>query len=95
MGFTTKLKAMFGAQDMTVGKPMDCLIKFSVPLLIGNILQLLYNTVDSLIVSNMLGTNAFSAVGVAGSVMNLFIFVLNGFCTGISVIFFASSITDS
>ena len=59
----------------------------ALPLLIGNILQLLYNTVDSLIVSNMLGTNAFSAVGVAGSVMNLFIFVLNGFCTGISVIF--------
>ena len=59
----------------------------ALPLLIGNILQLLYNTVDSLIVSNMLGTNAFSAVGIAGSVMNLFIFVLNGFCTGISVIF--------
>ena len=59
----------------------------ALPLLIGNILQLLYNTVDSLIIGNMLGTNAFSAVGVAGSVMNLFIFVLNGFCTGISVIF--------
>ena len=63
------------------------LIMLALPLLIGNILQLLYNTVDSMIVSNMLGTNAFSAVGVAGSVMNLFIFVLNGFCTGISVIF--------
>jgi len=63
------------------------LIMLALPLLIGNILQLLYNTVDSLIVSNMLGTNAFSAVGIAGSVMNLFIFVLNGFCTGISVIF--------
>ena len=63
------------------------LIMLALPLLIGNILQLLYNTVDSLIIGNMLGTNAFSAVGVAGSVMNLFIFVLNGFCTGISVIF--------
>lgn len=69
------------------GNTRKQLIMLALPLLIGNILQLLYNTVDSLMIGNMLGTNAFSAVGIAGSVMNLFIFVLNGFCTGISVIF--------
>ena len=62
------------------------LISLSLPLLIGSVLQQMYNTVDSLIISHFLGTEAFSAVGIAGTIMNLFIFVLTGFCTGISVI---------
>jgi len=62
------------------------LITLAAPLMIGNILQQLYNTVDSLIIGRFLGTEAFSAVGIAGTIMNLFIFVLTGFCTGISVI---------
>lgn len=74
-------------KSLLEGNTRRQLILLALPLLIGNILQLLYNTVDSLMIGNMLGTNAFSAVGVAGSVMNLFIFVLNGFCTGVSVIF--------
>lgn len=63
------------------------LVALSLPLLIGNVLQQLYNTVDSLIIGRYMGTEAFSAVGIAGSMMNLFIFVLSGFCTGISIIF--------
>ena len=63
------------------------LIALATPLLLGNILQQMYNTVDSLIISRFMGTEAFSAVGIAGSIMNLFIFVLTGFCTGVSVIF--------
>ena len=63
------------------------LIQLALPLLIGNVLQQLYNTVDSLIIGRFLGTQAFSAVGIAGSIMNLFIFVLTGFCTGISILF--------
>ena len=62
------------------------LIALSLPLLIGSMLQQMYNTVDSLIISRYLGMEAFSAVGIAGTIMNLFIFVLTGFCTGISVI---------
>ena len=62
------------------------LISLSIPLLIGSVFQQMYNTVDSLIISRFLGTEAFSAVGIAGTIMNLFIFVLTGFCTGISVI---------
>lgn len=62
------------------------LIQLALPLLIGNVLQQLYNTVDSLIIGHFLGTQAFSAVGVAGTIMNLFIFVLTGFCTGISIL---------
>ncbi len=63
------------------------LAMLALPLLVGNVLQQLYNTVDSLIIERYLGTEAFSAVGIAGTVMNLFIFVLSGFCTGVSVIF--------
>ena len=62
------------------------LISLAMPLLVGNVLQQLYNTVDSLIIGRYLGTQAFSAVGVAGTIMNLFIFVLTGFCTGISIL---------
>lgn len=63
------------------------LIRLAFPLLIGNVLQQLYNTVDSLMIGKFLGTEAFSAVGIAGTVMNLFIFVLSGFCTGLAVLF--------
>lgn len=63
------------------------LISLSLPLLVGNVLQQLYNTVDSLMIGRFLGTEAFSAVGIAGTIMNLFIFVLSGFCTGISILF--------
>lgn len=63
------------------------LISLATPLLLGNILQQLYNTVDSLMIGKFMGTAAFSAVGIAGTIMNLFIFVLTGFCTGVSVIF--------
>lgn len=63
------------------------LVSLALPLLVGNVLQQLYNTVDSLIIGRYLGTAAFSAVGVAGTIMNLFIFVLTGFCTGVSIIF--------
>ena len=62
------------------------LISLALPLLVGNVLQQMYNTVDSLIIGRFLGSEAFAAVGVAGTIMNLFIFVLTGFCTGISIL---------
>lgn len=63
------------------------LIGLAIPLLLGNMLQQFYNTADSLIVGRFLGTDAFASVGISGSIMNLFIFILNGFCVGLSVIF--------
>ena len=63
------------------------LVSLALPLLLGSLLQQLYNTVDSLMIGEFLGTDAFAAVGIAGTIMNLFIFVLTGFCTGVSVIF--------
>ena len=86
MAFTAKLKSMFGAQDMTSGKIMDCLIKFSVPLLIGNVAQQLYNTVDSIVVGQYIGDTALAAVGTAGPVLNLMLVLLMGISTGASIL---------
>lgn len=73
-------------QTLLSGNIKKQLLFLAIPLLFGNILQQLYNTADSLIVGHFLGTDAFASVGVSGSIMNLFIFILNGFCVGISVI---------
>ena len=62
---------MFGAQDMTQGSPVGNLVKFSVPLLIGNLAQQLYSTVDSIVVGNYVGDGALAAVGASGPILNL------------------------
>ena len=67
---------------LTHGDISRQLIALSVPLLMGNILQQLYNTVDAVIVGRFVGDIAFGAVGVAGSVMNLFLFLISGGCDG-------------
>ena len=72
---------------LTQGSIPQQLIWLTLPLICGNILQQLYNTVDSFIIGRFLGSTAFGAVGVAGTVMNLFIFILSGCCTGIAVLF--------
>lgn len=72
---------------LTQGSIPQQLIWLTLPLICGNILQQLYNTVDAFIIGRFLGGAAFGAVGVAGTVMNLFIFILSGCCTGIAVLF--------
>ena len=57
------------------------------PLIANNILQQLYNTIDSVVISNFTNEESFAAVGIVSSVMNLFLFFLVGACTGISVLF--------
>ncbi len=59
----------------------------AVPLLIGDILQQLYNITDTIIIGRFLGSHAFAAAGISSTVMNLFTFIIAGFCTGISIIF--------
>ena len=67
------------------GDIKKALVSLALPLLAGTLLQQLYNTADVLIVGRFLGVTAFAAVGVAGSVMNLFLFALNGFCAGLAM----------
>ena len=73
--------------DLLHGEPAKPLLLLTVPLLLGNLLQQLYNTIDSLIIGRFLGVEAFASAGVSGTLMNLFIFVLNGFCLGAGIIF--------
>ncbi|MCC0662701.1 MATE family efflux transporter [Clostridioides sp. ZZV15-6597] len=73
--------------NLTEGNIRNELLILMFPLLLGNILQQLYNTIDAIIVGRFVSQTAFAAVGVAGTIMNLFIFVLSGSCTGISIIF--------
>lgn len=56
------------------------------PLLAANVLQQLYNIINSLVVTYYIGDSAFAALGVAESVMNLFIYVITGACMGASVL---------
>ena len=81
-----KLKKFFGAQDMTQGKPLSCLIAFSVPLLIGNLAQQMYNTVDSIIVGRYVGDSALAAVGTSGPILNLLLLLFMGISTGAGIL---------
>lgn len=72
---------------LLTGNIRNQLIRLAVPLLLGNILQQCYHIVDSLMIGRFVGLEAFAAIGVAGTVMNLLIFVMEGFCTGLSVVF--------
>ena len=65
--------------NMTEGNPVSLIIKFSIPMLIGNLFQQLYNLVDSIIVGQFVGPQALAAIGVTGSVTFLFFALCNGF----------------
>ncbi len=81
-----KLKSLFGVQDMTEGSPMRKLATFSVPLLIGNFAQQMYNTVDAIVVGQNLGDNALSAVGTSMPIINLMLVLFMGISTGASIL---------
>lgn len=66
------LMAKSSIQNMTEGNPTTLLLKFSLPMIIGNIFQQLYNMVDSIIVGQFVGSNALAAVGATGSIIFLF-----------------------
>lgn len=80
-----KIAAFFGTQDLTQGSPMRGLIQFSVPLLIGNLAQQLYNTVDSIVVGKYVGDNALAAVGASGPLLNLLLVLFMGIATGATI----------
>lgn len=77
---------MTTAPNLTQGPIRRQLIALSLPLLAGNIMQQLYNTVDAVIVGRVVGDGAFAAAGVAGSVMNLFLFLISGGCSGVGIL---------
>ena len=82
----TKVKRLFQATDMTEGEPWKKIVLFTLPMLIGNIAQQLYNTVDSIVVGRYVGDNALAAVGSAGPIMNLLLVLFIGISMGASIL---------
>ena len=73
-------------KDLTKGKIMPLLVGFTIPLVLGNLFQLTYNAVDSIIVGQFVGKEALAAVGICNPVMTLMILFLNGLCMGASIL---------
>ncbi|MBQ9824996.1 MAG: MATE family efflux transporter [Solobacterium sp.] len=71
---------------MTEGKITPLIIRFAIPLLLGNIFQQLYNMVDSWVVGNYVSNEAFSAVGTVGPIINMLIGFFMGLSSGASVV---------
>ena len=78
-------KKLFQPVDMTQGTPWKGLVLFSIPMLIGNIAQQLYNTVDSIVVGHYIGDNALAAVGSAGPLLNLLLVLFIGISAGATI----------
>lgn len=74
------------SRNMTQGSILGQLVLFSLPLMLGNVFQMLYNTVDSVVVGNFVGTQALAAVGSTTMIVNIMVFFFNGFSTGASVV---------
>lgn len=80
-----KFRRLFAAVDMTTGRPWEKIILFTFPMLLGNIAQQLYNTVDSIVVGKYVGDNALAAVGSASPIFNLLIVLFVGISTGATI----------
>ncbi len=79
------LKSLFAPKDMTTGKPMKRIAQFALPMIIGNIAQQLYSTVDSIVVGKYVGDNALAAVGSSGPIYNLLLVLFIGISTGAGI----------
>ena len=72
--------------DMTEGNILRHIVSFALPLLIGNLFQQLYNTVDTWVVGNFVSNEAYSAVGTVGPIVNMLIGFFMGLSSGAGVI---------
>jgi len=79
-------RTLFAAKDLTQGAPWRRIIEFSIPLLIGNVVQQFYNTTDSIIVGMYIGDNALAAVGSAMPVLNLLLVLFVGISVGAGIL---------
>ncbi len=79
-------KELFSAKDMTLGSPWKRILEFSIPMLLGNLAQQLYNTADTVIVGIYKGDLALSAVGSSMPILNLLLALFVGISTGAGII---------
>ena len=83
--FTQAIKRLNTPTDMTVGTPWKSIVAFTLPMLIGNIAQQLYSTVDSIVVGKYIGDNALAAVGSATPIVNMLLVLFIGISAGASI----------
>ena len=74
-------------QDLTKGPVMGVMLRFAVPMILGNLLQQCYNIADTLIVGKCLGSNPLAAVGSAFTLMTFLTSILLGLCMGSGAVF--------
>ena len=79
------IKELFAPKDMTEGTPWKSIISFTIPLLIGNVAQQLYSTVDSIVVGQCIGDNALAAVGSAMPIVNMLLVLFMGISAGATI----------
>ncbi|MDD5940065.1 MAG: MATE family efflux transporter [Lachnospiraceae bacterium] len=73
-------------KDMTKGPIFSTIVLFTIPLVLGNLLQLTYNAIDSIIVGRFVGKGALAAVGTSNPLMTLVLLFTNGICLGAGVL---------
>lgn len=79
------MKKFGGAQDMTVGKPAKSIMNFAIPMLIGNLANQLYSTVDSIVVGQYVGDDALGAIGATHPMINLLLVLFMGISAGAGI----------
>ena len=79
------IKRFFAPTDMTVGSPWKSIAIFTLPMLVGNIAQQLYSTVDSIVVGQEIGDNALAAVGSSAPVLNMLLALFIGISAGTNI----------
>lgn len=75
-----------GRQDLTEGPLIPVLIRFSIPIVLANLLHTTYNMVDTLVVGRMLGSDALSAVAIGADVLLMINLACNGLCSAAQII---------
>lgn len=80
------MKRFGTTRDMTQGNIVQQLILFALPLMVGNIFQMLYNTVDSIVVGQFVSKEALAAVNSTTMIVNMAVFFFNGFSVGAGVL---------
>ena len=80
-----KMKKLFEPTDMTIGSPWKSIAMFSIPMIIGNVAQQLYSTVDSIVVGKYVGDNALAAVGSAAPILNMLYVLFIGISAGVGI----------
>ena len=74
-------------RDLTQGKIGKSILLFSIPMILGNLLQQFYNIVDTYIVGKYIGSNALAAVGSSYTLMTFLTSIIIGLCMGSGILF--------